>query len=228
MGQFQRSDLILKNPTFKEKMVCVVGVGGVGASCVESLVRTGIHHLVIVDYDKVELSNLNRQIQANHQTLGMDKTTALKEKMLAINPAVEIIEIKAFLDSSNFHLLLDYPIDYVVDAIDSIDAKVNLIEFCVKNKLPILSSCGMGNRVDPTQIMVTRLDKTYNDPLAKSLRIKCRLKQCDKIKVVFSKELPQKRDKPVASLSFVVNVAGHVLASEVIKDLGAYDETSSI
>ncbi|HHX52315.1 MAG TPA: tRNA threonylcarbamoyladenosine dehydratase [Erysipelothrix sp.] len=225
MDQFERSNLIIKDTSFHDKWVCVVGVGGVGAACVESLIRTGVHRLVLVDYDKVTVSNLNRQIQANHETVGMDKTTALKDKMLKINPKAEIVEIKQFVDVDNFKLLLEYPLDYVIDAIDSIQAKANLIKFCVDQGLPIISSCGMGNRIDPTQIKISRLDKTFNDPLAKSLRIQCRSKQCDKIKVVFSKELPQKRPKPIASLSFVVNVAGHILASEVIKDLGAYNET---
>lgn len=225
MDQFERSNLLIKNKHFQQKRVCVVGVGGVGAACVESLVRSGIHHLVIVDYDKVEISNINRQIQANHETIGMDKTTALKNKLLKINPKVEIIEIKEFLDENNLDLITQYPIDYVVDAIDSLQAKTNLIEYCVKNNLPIISSCGMGNRKDPTKIEISRLDKTYNDPFAKALRASCKTRRCDKIKVVFSTELPFKREKPVASLSFVVNVAGHVLASEVVKELGAYNET---
>lgn len=225
MDQFVRSNYIIKNEAWSHALVCVVGIGGVGATCAESLIRSGLKNLMIVDYDKVELSNLNRQAQAYHNTIGMMKTTALKNKLQCINPKAKIIEIKEFLDIENIDLLQQYPVKYVVDAIDSIDAKANLIQYCVNHQIPIVSSCGMGNRKDPTKITVSRLDKTFNDPMAKSLRAKCRSKQCDKIKVVFSSELPIRKIKPIGSLSFVVNVAGHVLASEVIKDLGAYDET---
>lgn len=223
MGQFERIKLIVEDETFnqlQQKQVLICGVGGVGAICTESLVRSGITKLILVDYDKVEISNINRQIQANHKTVGMDKTTALKEKLMDINPNVEIVEIKEFIDEKNIDLLSTFNLDYVIDAIDSIKSKALLIEYCVTHQIPIISSCGMGNRFDPTQIKVSRLDKTFNDPLAKQLRMLCRAKGCDKIKVVFSSELPIKREKPIASLSYVVNVAGLVLASEVMKDLG--------
>lgn len=230
MGQFERTRLIIEEPYFnlvQQKVVCVIGLGGVGATCVESLIRTGIENLVIVDHDKIELSNLNRQIQSSQLTLGLHKTTALKNKMLEINPKAKITTITDFLDTHNFDLLKQHKVDFVVDAIDSLDAKINLIEYCVKNKITIISSCGMGNRKDPSKITISRLDKTFNDPMAKRIRIECRKRQCDKIKVVFSSELPLKREKPLASLSFVVNVAGQYLASEIIKEIGEQYETSS-
>lgn len=220
MGQFERVKLMIDEPSFtklQNSWVAVFGVGGVGASCVESLVRTGITNLVLIDYDVVEFSNINRQIQANHDTVGMVKTTALKEKLLAINPEVNVIEINEFMTKENFNLIEQYPIDMVVDAIDAITSKIDLIEYCVKRKIPIISSCGMGNRIDPTKITISKLSKTFNDPLAKVLRLECKKRRCDKIPVVFSTELPIKRPRPIASLSFVVNVAGHVLASYVIK-----------
>lgn len=223
MDQFERVKLLINEEQFEslqQKQVLICGVGGVGAICAESLVRTGITKLILVDFDKVELSNLNRQIQANHKTLGMDKTTALALKLKDINPHVEILEIKEFIDESNIEMLKNYKIDMVVDAIDSIASKALLIQYCVNNQIKIISSCGMGNRKDPTQIKISRLDKTYNDPLAKQLRGLLRSKMCDKIKVVFSSELPLKRPKPIGSLSHMVNVAGLYLASEVIKELG--------
>lgn len=223
MGQFERIKLLVNDDVFnhiQNQRICVFGVGGVGGIAVESFVRSGITKLILVDFDKVEESNINRQIQATHKTIGQDKTTALKARLLEINPDVEIIEVKEFIDESNINFLEKFKVDYVVDAIDSLSSKVVIIDYCVRNNIPIISSCGMGNRLDPSQIKVTRLDKTYNDPLAKRLRIACRSNGCGKIKVVFSSEIPVRRAKPIASLSYMVNVAGLMIVSEVMKELG--------
>lgn len=233
MDQFERIKLIVDEDAFsslQQKQVMVCGVGGVGAIAAETLVRTGITKIILVDYDKVETSNINRQVQANHHTIGMVKTHALRLELEKINPHVEVIEINEFVDENNLNTLMSlYSIDYVIDAIDSIGSKTLLIQYCVEHSIPIISSCGMGNRFDPSLIKISTLGKTFNDPLAKSLRGRLRSKACDKIKVVFSTENPVKREKPVASLAFVVNVAGLFLASEVLKDLGVRKyETQSV
>lgn len=223
MDQFQRVKLIIPEDTFNElqrKRVVICGVGGVGGIAAEALIRTGVTKLLLIDYDVVELSNLNRQIQANHETLGQPKTKALKDKLLLLNPQAEIDEVRDFVDQTNFDQVLTGQIDYVIDAIDSVNAKTELIQYCHGHQYPIISSCGMGNRFNPSLIQVSRLDKTFNDPLAKALRLKLRGSGYEKTKVVFSSEKPIIREKPVASLSFVVNVAGLFLASEVLKDLG--------
>ena len=223
MGQSERIKLTVDDDVFshiQNQRICVFGVGGVGGIAVEAFVRSGITKLILVDFDQVEESNINRQIQATHKTIGQDKTTALKERLLDINPNVEIIEIKEFIDESNIDFLDEYEVDYVVDAIDSLNSKVVIIDYCVRNNIPIISSCGMGNRLDPSQIKVTRLDKTFNDPLAKRLRTSCRAKGCGKIKTVFSSELPLRRGNPIASMSYMVNVAGLIIVSEVMKELG--------
>lgn len=231
MDQFERVKLIYTKQQFENiqsKTACICGVGGVGASCVESLVRTGVQKLILIDFDIVELSNLNRQIQANYETLGQPKALALKEKLLKINPDAQIEVYLTQITQDNIEFLENLKFDYFIDAIDQLDAKAVIIKTIKNKNIPLISSGGMGNRLDPTQIKVSRLDKTFNDPLLKQLRYLLRGSGCEKIKVVFSSELPRKREKPVASLSFVVNVAGHVLASEVIKDLGGAHETPSL
>lgn len=149
--------------------VCVVGLGGVGSYCAEALARAGIGSFVLIDFDTVGLTNLNRQIIATQDTIGKAKTQAMAERILSINPAAKVCLHQDFLDSENRESLLEGA-DFYIDAIDSLGPKIGLLEYAVKSGLKIISIMGAGNRLDPTQIHLDRLDKSHNCPLARRVR----------------------------------------------------------
>jgi len=156
--------------------VCVVGLGGVGSWAVEALARSGVGGLMLIDYDEIALSNINRQIHALDDTLGVKKTEALKQRIAAINPGCKVDVIDDFITDRN---LFDYlpagsGIDYVIDAIDSIKFKAALIYYCKRNRIPIITTGAGGGLTDPTQIMIRDLTRTYNDPLAAKVRAQLR------------------------------------------------------
>lgn len=210
----------------KNSHVCVFGVGGVGGYVCEALARSGVGKLTLVDNDSVSISNINRQIFALTSTVGKMKTSAAKERLCDINPKIEIKEYNMFYLPENEDEIDLTQFDYVVDAIDTVTAKIHLAKKCDELNIPLISSMGTGNKSDPTQFEVTDIYKTSVCPLARVMRTELKKRNIKKLKVVYSKEQPQKvvadssngRHAP-GSCAFVPSVAGLIIASEVIKDL---------
>ncbi len=230
MDIFQRARALYSEEQFKRinnAKVIVFGVGGVGGYVIEALVRNGISNITIVDFDKVEESNINRQIIATTKTIGRKKVDVMKERILDINPDAIVTAIDKFYlpENSNEFDLKKY--DYVIDAIDTMSAKKELIRNAKLVGSPIISALGAGNKIDPTKLEVTDIYKTSVDPLAKILRHELKEMGIKDLKVVYSKETPikvneefdKKRRASVGSTSFVPSSMGLIIASEVIKDL---------
>ena len=198
--------------------VLVVGIGGVGSIVPISLVRSGVKNITIIDKDKVDDSNLNRQIAYNFNDIGTLKSVALKKHLLEIRSDINVTEIHD--DIKNISSLND-KFDYVVDCIDDIKGKIHLIEYAFKNNIKIISSLGMGNRFDPTKVKITKLNKTTTDPLARKLRYELKKRNVDisLINVSFSEELPIIKDRVISSMIFTPNASGLALASYIIKDV---------
>ncbi len=236
--QFVRTELLLGAQaleTLRGSRVCVFGVGGVGGYVVEALARSGVGHLDIVDNDDVAESNLNRQIIALHSTIGKSKVDVARDRILDINPDVQVTVHKCFYlpETAAEFDFISY--DYVVDAIDTVTAKIDIIMKCKEVGTPIISSMGTGNKLDPTKVQVTDIYKTEIDPLAKVMRRELKKRGIRKLKVVYSNEEPIKPDQALVqaeldatdsvrrsipgSTAFVPPVAGLVIAREVVMDL---------
>lgn len=225
--QFSRTELLIgkeKLEKLKKSKIAIFGIGGVGSYVVEGLARAGIGKFILVDNDKVSLSNINRQIIATHKTVGKSKVQVSKERILDINPNAEVeIYEEFFMPESEG--ILDETVDYIVDAIDTVTAKIELVIRADKLNIPIISSMGTGNKLDPTKFEVSDIYKTSVCPLAKVMRKELKLRKIKKLKVVYSKEepikVPQKEEKKQspASISFVPSVAGLIIAGEIVKDL---------
>ena len=214
--QFVGDDNLKK---IKEKTVVIVGLGGVGGYALESLVRTGIGNLILIDFDKVDESNLNRQIITNQKNIGLYKVDVAKERILAINPDCNVIINKIFLDKSNTKILDNYKIDYIVDACDSVEAKKLLIDYSIEHDIKLIASMGTANKIDPTKLSVLDIRKTSYDPLAKILRKYVLDKKTNKkVMVVSSTEAPIRKDM-LSSLTFVPATAGILCANYIIKDI---------
>ena len=202
--------------------VLVIGVGGVGSYTVEALARAGVGTLAIVDGDVVAPSNINRQLIALHSTVGRDKVEVARERILDINPDARVIAKKLFVTEDEIPTLLSDGYDYVVDAIDSVKSKVALAVYCEKEGIPLISSMGTGNKIDPTKFEIADIYKTSVCPLARAVRTELKKRGVKHLKVLFSKEIPELRgevrERGPASCSFVPSVAGLILAGEVIKD----------
>ena len=211
----------------KNSHVLVIGVGGVGSFCVEALVRAGVGNITIVDYAEVEVMDINRQLPGLTSTLGKDKVEVVKERLLDINNELNINAIKATFNKDNSSEIFNSKYDYVVDAIDMVSSKIHLVEECIKRDIPIISSMGMGNKLDPTKIEVSDISKTHTCPLAKVVRKELRDRDIEHLKVVFSAEHPLEVKEKVSnghrilpgSIAFMSPVGGLVLASEVVKDI---------
>lgn len=202
---------ILKNST-----VLIIGVGGVGSYCAESLARSGIGKLVLVDKDIVDITNLNRQIHALDNTIGKSKVEVMKERINLYSDC-EVVIHKIFYDKDSNYIFDN--VDFVVDAIDTVSSKVDIMEYCLENKIDFISSMGMANRFDSSKIKYTTLDKTYNDPLSKACRNLVRKRNIKgKIPIVFSSEIPVKQTPP-ASLMFTPASAGLLCGSVVVRKL---------
>lgn len=203
--------------------VLVIGVGGVGSYTVEALARAGVGTLAIVDGDVVAPSNINRQLIALHSTVGRDKVEVARERILDINPDARVIAKKLFVTEDEIPTLLSDGYDYVVDAIDSVKSKVALAVYCEKEGIPLISSMGTGNKIDPTKFEIADIYKTSVCPLARAVRTELKKRGVKHLKVLFSKEIPELRgevrERGPASCSFVPSVAGLILAGEVIKDI---------
>jgi len=210
----------------KKSKVIVFGVGGVGGYVVETLARSGIGQIDIVDFDKVSLTNINRQIIALDSTIGKLKIEVLKERMLDINPSLNVNAYPMYLDESNIENFNLMQYDYVIDAIDSVNSKLLLIEYCKKNNINIISSMGTGNKLDPSLLKISDISKTSVCPLAKVIRYELRKRNINHLKVLFSTEIPIKKfveedekKKSPSSVSFVPSVAGILIAREVVMDI---------
>lgn len=203
----------------KDSTILVVGLGGVGGYIVEALARSGIGNLILVDYDKVDITNFNRQIIAVDNNIGKDKVDCFKERIKSINDGCNVTSYNLKLDKNNIKGIFKTKIDYVVDAVDDVGAKVTIINYCLEHNIDFISSMGTGNRLDPSKLTITRLDKTYNDPLARVMRSKFAKNIQKKITVCTSLELPIKvKDKTViGSNAFVPGSAGLLIASYIIR-----------
>lgn len=213
----------------KSSCVAVFGVGGVGGYVVEALARSGVGNLILFDSDTVSISNLNRQIIATDSTVGMSKTAAAKKRVLEINPCAKVDTFDLFVLPENIDTIDFSAFDYIVDAVDTVTAKIAIIEKAYKLSVPVISCMGTGNKLDPTAFEITDIYKTSVCPLARVMRYELKKRGVKKLKVLYSKEEPkkplfnpadenEKRCVP-SSISFVPSVAGLIIGGEVVKDL---------
>lgn len=216
----------------KNSGVAVFGLGGVGSFAAEALARSGVGHLVLIDSDAVDITNLNRQLPAAINTIGELKTNVLKERFLSINTDLKCETHDIFFDEKNGqdffeHHMLNNGVDYIVDAIDSLKSKVFLIELAKQHEIKIISSMGTGFKVDPSRLCLKDVFDTSNCPLARRLRKELRTKGINSLLTVFSDELPKKNDGiegVPASAIFVPASAGLMMASAVVNDIAGVDK----
>jgi tRNA A37 threonylcarbamoyladenosine dehydratase len=249
---FSRTELLIGKEgleKLKNSKIAIFGIGGVGTYVAEGLVRAGVGHFVLVDDDLVCLTNLNRQLHATRKTIGKVKVEIMKERILDINPKAEVTAFQRFYLPECAEELIKDDYDYIVDAVDTVTAKVDLVMQAKKRSIPIISCMGAGNKLDPTRFEVTDIYKTTTDPLAKVMRKELRQRGIESLKVVYSTEPPIKpmesedtscathcvcpkgtqrtcttRNQIPGSISFVPSVAGLIIAGEVIKDLIGYNQ----
>lgn len=196
--------------------VLIVGIGGVGGTALEALVRSGVKNITIIDKDVFSESNLNRQILSTRDSIGLYKVDVGINRCKSINPNVNITGLKINLDEKNVNELEYF--DYIIDACDDINAKLALMQYANKNNINLISSMGTGKRLNPSNVIITRLDKTSNDPLAKKMRYEARKRGLKlNIPVVCSKEEPINNDRVIASSIFVPSTAGLMLAYYIIE-----------
>lgn len=247
LNAFSRSELLIGKEAIeklKNSSVVVFGIGGVGSYTAEALARSGIGRLILVDDDRVCITNINRQIIATTRTVGKPKVDVMKERILEINPNAEVITYQKFYNSESADEILKPDYDYVVDAIDTVSSKIDLVVKCKEMGLLIISCMGAANKLDPTMFRVGDIYKTTIDPLSKVMRKELRKRNIDSLKVVYSTEEPIKPDQESeascklhcicppgtarkcsarrqvpGSVSFVPSVAGLIIAGEVVKDL---------
>lgn len=247
LNEFSRTELLLGNDAMailKKSTVAIFGIGGVGSFVVEALARSGVGKFVLVDDDKVCLTNINRQLIATRKTIGRKKVEVMKERILDINPKAEVETHACFFLPENADEFDFSKYSYLVDAVDTVTAKIELILKAKENKVPVISSMGAGNKLDPTLFEVTDIYKTSVCPLAKVMRHELKKRGVKNLKVVYSKEQPIKpahdegnscktgcvcppgttrkctdRRQIPGSVAFVPSVAGLIIAGEVIKDL---------
>lgn len=220
--QFSRTALLLGDAGIEKlnnTRVLIFGVGGVGGYVAEALARSGVGNITIVDKDTVAESNINRQIIALHSTIGRDKVDVLKERMLDINPNVKIDARKCFFLPENAHEFDFTQYDYVVDAVDTVTAKLQIIVQAKEAGVPVISAMGAGNKVCPERFEVADIYKTEVCPLAKVMRRELKKRGIKKLKVVYSKEEPVYKGRVPGSIAFAPSVAGLIMAGEVVKDL---------
>ncbi|MCL6602534.1 MAG: tRNA threonylcarbamoyladenosine dehydratase [Paenibacillus sp.] len=242
LHQFSRTELaigpegldIMKNST-----VAVLGIGGVGGMAVEALARSGIGRIILIDKDSVDITNVNRQIHALTTTVGQKKADLMVDRVKLINPECDAIALNMFYTEETYEELFKYKLDYVIDASDTIIYKVHLIKECLARGIPMISSMGAANKMDPTRFQVADISKTSYDPIARIIRQKLRKEGIKKgVKVVFSTEVPmkprqdvtdkivpenapdrRKAKQPPASNAFVPPVAGLIMVSVTVRDL---------
>lgn len=230
--KFIRTEMLLGPESMKklkQSKVIVFGIGGVGSFTAEALARSGVGNLALVDFDDIAVSNINRQIHSTVKTVGKLKVEAMKERILDINPDINVETYPLLYNEESAEELLSGDIDYIVDAIDMVSSKLDLIERADKKGIRIISAMGAGNKLNPAMLEVEDIYKTSVCPLAKVMRRELKKRGVKKLKVVYSKEepivpldmeknLPGKRQTP-GSVSFVPSVSGLIIASEVVKDI---------
>ena len=245
LTQFSRTELVFGPEgieTLQASKVAILGAGGVGSFAMEALARVGVGHLVLIDKDVVDITNVNRQIPALTTTVGRPKVEVMKERIAQINPNCDVVALQTFFLEDNMEVLFREKPDYVVDAIDTVSAKILLVKECVERGIPIVSSMGAANKLDPTKFRVVDLAETRVDPIAKVLRRELRKFGIERgVKTVCSFENPRaaleevrksivspeteatspvrKAKMPPASVAYVPSVAGLILASVVVHDV---------
>lgn len=224
MPKFLRLRKIISSETvdlLHSKTVLVLGCGGVGGYVCEALVRSNIGRIIIVDFDTISESNINRQIIALESTLGLKKVDVLEKRLKDINSSCEVIKIDKFIDGDNIIDLFKYDIDYFIDACDTVKTKKKVIDLCLEKNVKFISCMGTGNRFDPAKLEIVDIRKTNNDPLARIMRKYIKDKKINKkVMVLSSSEVPVKTGESVpGSSAFVPSVAGLIIASYVFKEL---------
>ena len=217
---FARSIGLLGEDNFnliKDKVIAVFGLGGVGGTALEALARTGFQHFIIVDFDKVDPSNLNRQILYTFKDIGKSKVEVAKQRILSINPDADIKGYECKAQEFDFN----HKIDFIVDAIDDVDGKLFLAKQAENSGVPFIMSLGMANRFNPEQVRINKLNQTRNDPLAKKIRYMAKKAELDlsKINVVISEENPQKNGEKLFSTMMVPSAAGLTIAKFILHSI---------
>jgi tRNA A37 threonylcarbamoyladenosine dehydratase len=244
LHRFSRTELLIGKDgldILKNSKVAVFGIGGVGSFTVEALARAGVGNLVLIDFDEVALSNVNRQLHALQSTVGKPKVDLMKERVLDINPEINVSVIRGFYTSEKGASMISDDLDYIVDAIDNVTGKIDIIKRAVEKKIKIVSAMGAGNKLDPTAFQVADISQTSVCPLARVMRRELKNRGIvSGVRVVFSKEQPFvshyaaedfacSGEKQVpGSISFVPPVMGMILAGVVVKDLLGIGEKSHI
>lgn len=233
INEFSRTELLLGEEAMsqlKNARVMVLGVGGVGSHCIEALARAGVGNLILVDNDTVSLTNINRQSIAFHSTVGQYKTKVMAEKIADICPSCDVKTYEMFVLPENIVSLFEEPVDYIIDAIDTVTAKLALVEKAKELNIPIIGSMGTGNKLHGELFEITDISKTSVCPLCKVMRKELKARGIYHLKVLYSKEQPLKpvgdtgedkgsRRAIPGSVSFVPPVAGLLIAGEVIRDI---------
>ena len=217
---FDRSIGLLGEDNFKliqDKIIAIFGLGGVGGTALEALARTGFKHFLLIDFDKVDPSNLNRQVLYTQKDIGRNKVDAAKERILAINPEADIQIFNVKAQDFGFN----QKIDFIVDAIDDVNGKLYILKNAQEKNTPHIMSLGMANRFDPSKVKIAKLNQTHNDPLAKKLRYMVKKEGLDlsKINVVISEELPEKNGEKLYSTMMVPSSAGLSIAKFILSSI---------
>lgn len=227
---FIRSELLLGNEgmnKLRKSSVAIFGIGGVGSYAAEALARTGVGKITLIDYDIIDITNINRQIHATTKTIGFSKVHVMKERLLDINPNINVTTYNKEYNLETKEELLLENYDYIIDAIDMVSSKLDLISESKKRNIPIISSMGAGNKLNPTMFKIVDIYSTKVCPLARVMRRELRKRKVEDLKVVYSDEVPLninlessdlRKAKP-GSIAFVPPVVGFIIASEVIKDI---------
>ena len=234
MNEYSRTELLIGEEgmkKLKQAAVMVFGVGGVGSHCIEALARSGVGKLILIDNDKVSLTNINRQSIAYHSTIGRMKTKVMRERIRDINPEIVVKTYEMFVLPDNVEELFEEAPDYIIDAIDTVTAKLAIVELAQKRGIPLISSMGTGNKLHPELFEITDLSKTTTCPLCKVMRRELKARGIRHLKVLYSPEKPidtsgsetgedkgMRRALP-GSISFVPPVAGLLIAGEVIREI---------
>ncbi|WP_203361639.1 tRNA threonylcarbamoyladenosine dehydratase [Bacillus sp. REN10] len=240
LHQFSRNELAFGKEgldRLKNTTVAILGIGGVGSFSAEALARSGVGRLVLVDKDSIDITNVNRQLPALLSTVGQPKVDVMKARIADINPECEVIALKMFYTEETYEQFFSYDLDFVVDASDTISYKIHLMKECLSRNIPIISSMGAANKLDPTRFQITDISKTHTDPIAKVVRTRLRKEGIRKgIPVVFSDESPiviredvrkvvgkedadiRKAKMPPASNAFVPSTCGLIMASYVVRE----------
>lgn len=247
LNQFSRTELLIGKEgieKLKNAKVAIFGIGGVGSFVAEGLVRAGIENFILVDDDKVCLTNLNRQIIATRKTIGKYKVDVMKERILEINPDAKVETVQEFYMPNSENQIITSDLSYVADCIDTVTAKIELVKNCKELGIPIISAMGTGNKLDPSKLTITDIYKTNTCPLAKVMRKELRKRKIESLKVIYSTEEPIKPDNESesscktncicqpgtkrkcsaknqvpGSISFVPSVAGLMIAGEIVRDI---------